>query len=202
MINKKHLANLSKYSKDFSKNKPFPNIVLDSFFDEKYLDDVRNSLGTENFIHKDSDLFEFYQTNDLASSKIPKVIEFRKYLLSEEFMKFIEELTSVKLKRNKISIHSTLYTDTHYLLCHDDQLDDRRLAIMIYLSDLKEQNGGKLVLYDSDSKGKKPKNAVVNITPKFNRFAIFKIGEKSFHEVTEVTGNKPRLAIGWWYYDK
>jgi prolyl 3-hydroxylase /prolyl 3,4-dihydroxylase len=200
MIDNKHLKNVSKYKTSFSKNKPYPNIVLDGFFDAKFLNKIRNSLGSENFAHKDSDLFEFYQTDDLISSKISELAEFRKYLLSEEAINFMEELSGVKLDRKKISIHATLYTDTHYLLCHDDQLDDRRLAIMIYLSDLDEKNGGKLVLYDS--KGKKPTKVQVSITPKFNRFAIFKIGEKSFHEVTEVIGNKPRLAIGWWYYDK
>ena len=128
------------------------------------------------------------------------MIDFRNYLLSVEFLTFIEKLTNTKIDHKMISIHSTRYNNTHYLLCHDDQLDNRIFAIMIYLKDMNDNEGGALRLFDS--KKNSPTSIVKSITPKFNRFAIFKISKDSFHDVSEVLVDKDRLAIGWWYYVK
>ena len=199
IINQEYL-DTKKLRMRFENNKPFPCLEIEDFFDKEYIENVKIELMKESFELKDSDLFKFFQTGDFASSKNKKIIQFRRYLSSKEFTRYISGMTGVKIRPLKISIHGTCYKDTHYLLCHDDRLDDRRLAIMIYLNDMQEKGGGALRLYNS--KGKGPCNIVKEIYPKFNKMAIFLISKKSFHDVSEVLVNKDRLAVGWWYYDK
>jgi len=194
LINKKY-ANPELLAKKFSGNKPFPYIVLDKFFDEKFLDKLRNALKKEHYELKEADLFTFMQSNDLNRTKNIVIKTFVKFLKGKEFTNYIEKLSESKLKIGKISIHATAYTNTHYLLCHDDEVDDRVVALMIYLSDLENKDGGKLRLFEKN-------NALVEIIPKFNRFVIFKISKKSLHDVEEIYTDAIRLTLGWWYYDK
>ncbi len=193
-INPKY-TDTKKLAKTFTKGKPFPYIVMDNFFDEKTLNRVRNALTREHYDLKESDLFTFLQSRDLNGAKDKAVKGFVDYLKSESFIQYIGGLTGTKLKKGKISVHSTVYTNTHYLLCHDDELDTRKIALMIYLTDMKPKDGGSLRLFS--------KNGMVkSVTPKFNRLALFKISDKSLHDVEEVYTDAIRLTLGWWYYDQ
>ena len=198
-INPKH-ADTKKLRTNFTKNTPFHYIEIEDFFNKKYISNVKKALVKESFELKDSDLFKFFQTKDFQSSDSPSIINFRKYLLSKKFTKYISDVTGVKIVPSKISIHGTCYKDTNYLLCHDDQLDDRRLAVMIYLNDMQKKDGGALRLYSQ--KGNNPKSLAKEISTKFNKLVVFLISKNSFHDVSEMLVNKERLAIGWWYYDK
>ena len=64
----------------------------------------------------------------------------------------------------------TLYVDTDYLLCHDDQLEGRKIAYLFYLSDMKETDGGSLNLFAS--KNRVPTTIERKIIPKFNTFSF------------------------------
>ena len=87
------------------------------------------------------------------------------------------------------------YTD--HLLCHDDELEGRRIAfIMYFVKDWTEKDGGTLDLFDRDANGD-PKDVVKRLVPKSNSMAFFEVTEKSFHQVAEVlTKDKQRLSIG------
>jgi prolyl 3-hydroxylase /prolyl 3,4-dihydroxylase len=192
----------SKYKKleseKFRKAKPFPHLELPQFFDKKFLIPICNAIQKEPFYTKRSDLFQFKQTQDLISSKQAAIKELRKYLLSEEMISFMEQITGLKLKRGKLDLAGTMYEDTDYLLCHDDQLDKRKIAFLIYLSDMNEKDGGYLSLFSQ--KGGKPTKIVKKIIPKYNKLAFFEVSKISFHSVEEVKTDKQRIAIGGWYY--
>jgi Rps23 Pro-64 3,4-dihydroxylase Tpa1-like proline 4-hydroxylase len=200
-IFKKYLSNEFVYlsQKKFKNAEPFPHLFVDGFFDEAKLNIVFKELLKENFERKESDLFSLYQTQDFETSQSKKLLEFREILISKEFLSFMESLTGLKLKTWKISLAGSLYEDGDYLLCHDDRLEGRKIAFMIYLNDLEKKNGGSLDLFSS-VKGK-PDNIIKFIQPKFNRFVIFEVSRTSFHQVAEVIG-KQRFAIGGWFYGK
>ena len=112
----------------------------------------------------------------------------------------MQTITNSKLKSNLIDMAGTLYNDSDFLLCHDDQLEGRQIAYFFYLSTMKKDDGGKLQLYDS--KQNKPSTIKATITPNFNTFAFFQVSPKSFHSVEEVTSTRQRLAIsGWFHHD-
>jgi prolyl 3-hydroxylase /prolyl 3,4-dihydroxylase len=179
--------------------KPFPHLEIENLFDEEKLTEVFQALTELQFENKESDLFKLYQTKDLASCEgILK--SFRTYLMSEEFISYMEKLTGLKLKRNTIDLAGTLYSDTCFLLCHDDQLDFRKIAFLIYLNDMEDDEGGSLNLFDSENN--LPKSVVKKIIPKFNKFAFFEVSKNSFHEVEEVIVDKQRIAIGGWFHDQ
>ena len=93
----------------------------------------------------------------------------------------------------------TLYESGDYLLCHDDELEGRKIAYVFYLSEnFKEGDSGNFTLFDS--KMGKPFRAVKKYVPLFNRLLIFEVSRKSFHEVEENLSDKKRYAIGGWLH--
>jgi len=199
-INKSWLNSdkIKKIRSSFSNSKPFEHAELADLFNEAKLRKILADLEKEPFIRKESDLFKFEQTEDLESSKVNSLKEFRDFLCSEEFILFLRELFGIKLKTGKINLTGTRYSDTDFLLPHDDRLEGRKLAYMIYLTDLNKKDGGSLSLLDS--KNSIPTSSAKRIMPNFNKFIAFKVSEKSFHEIEEVISNKKRIALSGWFY--
>ncbi|MBI4919561.1 2OG-Fe(II) oxygenase [archaeon] len=197
-INKKYLQP-EQFKQEFLNNKPYPHLEFKNFLKEEKAMEVLKSLAQEKFIEKEADLFKFMQTNDLGSTKNRVVKEFVQFLYSKEFIDYMQKLTGFKFQ-NKVDVAGTLYQNTDYLLCHDDELEGRKIAFLFYFSDFEENEGGSLNLFDS-KKGK-PVKVVKKIVPKFNKLAFFEVSPISFHEVEEVIADKQRIAIGGWFYDK
>ena len=124
--------------------------------------------------------------------------EFRSFLFSPEFVSYLSTLTGIALQPKKIDMSGTIYQDTDYLLCHDDQLESRKVAYIIYLSDLTPEEGGQLVFYNQ--KNGKPTTVAKSIIPRFNTFAFFLVSPQSFHTVEEVVGDTQRIALTGWFY--
>ena len=201
-INPKYLEKnkVEELKKTFISNKPFAHLELDNFFTKEFCNNLLEALSKQGFYFKDSDLFKLSQTNDLSSTKNKVLKEAYKFLASKEFIQFMESLTNLKLKSGKIDLAGSLYSDTNYLLCHDDQLEGRKIAFLIYLTDFKESEGGSLNLFSS--KKNLPDKVLKKIIPKFNKFAFFEVSDISFHEVEEVIVDKQRLALGGWFHGK
>jgi len=181
----------------FVKNKPYKHIIINNFLSEKRAKDLLRALKKERFEEKDSDLFQFRQTQELKYSKNKVVKEFYRFFSSKEFLDLVGKITGKKLR--KADMAGTLYIDTDYLLCHDDRLEGRKIAYVYYLSeDFKEKDGGAFVLLDS--KNKKVNKAAKKYYPKWNSLLLFEVSKKSWHEVEEVVGNKKRYAIGGWFH--
>lgn len=189
--------NILKLNKEFLEAKNFPHISIDNLFKENKLLELKESLKNENYYLEESDLYEFLRTFDLKNSKNKNIIELRNFLLSEEFLKLIENITNLKIKRNYVDIHSLKLKNTHYMLCHDDLVQERKIAFIINLSNMEEKDGGALELIEmsSDDTGKVFKT----IVSKFGKFNMFLVTENSYHSVSENISNKERISISGWY---
>jgi len=194
-INEKHLNNINKARAGFLKSKPYPHFVLNDFFNGNKLLKLKNALAKEKYEKIEKDLFSLSHTKDLVSSKNNSIKEFYGLLSSYEFISLMQKLTNEKLT-GKIDMQSHVMTQGDYLLFHDDELEGRSIAYIVYLTNLSQKDGGTLRLYDIKS----PLNPAKKIYPKFNSFACFKVSTKSLHDVEEVKSKKKRLTIGGWFY--
>ena len=196
-INEKYLneSNIKKINQNFQKSKPYPNFALKDFFNKNGILKLRNEVQKEKFEKIEKDLFSLSHTKDLVSSQNPLIKEFYNLLSSKEFIFFIKKLTRDRLSL-KIDMQSHSMVQGDYLLFHDDVVEGRKIAYIVYLETLKSSNGGSLRLYGI----KNPLNPITKITPTFCTFACFKVSSKSLHDVEEIKSNKKRLTIGGWFY--
>lgn len=183
----------------YQRNLPFPHLLIKDFLKEPQAKKLLTSLKKEPFGKKQSDLFSLSQTQDFATTEQITLKEFYELFQSKEFTKMISAITKIKLKGKTIDMAGSLYEDTDYLLCHDDQLEGRRIAYIYYLSEkFTEKDGGALGLL-SDEQGK-PVSTAQRHAPAWNSIIFFEVSPKSWHEVEEILSQKKRYAIGGWLY--
>ncbi len=200
-INPKYLAakEIEHFQTVFLIQKPFPHLEIKHFFRQEKAIEIVKALSEEKFIPQQADLFQFKQTDDFKNTKNKVLQEFCRFISSRDFTRYLSNITSVPLKPNSIDMSGTLYEDTDYLLCHDDQLEGRKIAYFLYLSDLDQNDGGALNLFSS--KEGIPDEVQATIIPQFNTFSFFLVSEKSFHEVAEVLRDVQRIAISGWFHE-
>lgn len=201
-INSKYLDSMeiNKIRSKFMNNKPFHSIVLSDFLNLDKAKDVKNTLLEQEYYIEEHDLYKFMRTINFKDIKDKKIKDFTEFISSNEFISFMENLTGLKFVRDKFELHSLNFHNTHYLLCHDDQVQERSIAFIIYFcEDFNKDDGGELELFNSNSKGE-PTTVVQSILPKFNQFTCFEVSTKSYHQVNEVLVDKDRLSIGGWFY--
>ena len=197
-INQKYLkqANINSIRKSFIKGKPYPNFALADFLMKEKALLLEKNVLKEQFTKQDKDLFSFSNTKGLLHSSNQIVGEFFSFLSSKELLKYMAYLTNEE-KFNGIDMHAHKFVQGDYLLFHDDVVEGRGVAYILYLSHgFKEADGGRLRLYDI----KKPQKPVKSVLPLFNSFACFKVSNKSLHNVEEVKTGKVRLTVGGWFY--
>lgn len=188
-----------KFVDKFGKAKPFPHIVIRNFLNEAVAERLLGELKQEKFTFKDSDLFQLNQTDDLKFTKSRLLKEFYDYARSKEFAKIMSQITGLKLSPGALDLAGSLYKSGNYLLCHDDRVEDRKLAYIIYLSKgFEEKDGARFVLFDN-KKGK-PNTEVKKYIPEWNSLLIFEVSDISFHSVEENFSDKDRYAIGGWLH--
>ncbi|XP_015109467.1 prolyl 3-hydroxylase OGFOD1 [Diachasma alloeum] len=173
---------------------------------------ISNFLNSENFLEKlitelsdietrrpETDLYSFEQTSDLANVDTEKIVQLHQ-LFQNELRNWMQTNTGIELN-TKISMSSTAYSDTDYLLCHDDHLGDRRIAFILYLSkNWTPEDGGSLDLFDTDSSGL-PRKIVRSLVPEYNSLVFFEVSDNTYHQVAEVTSpDKRRLTINGWFH--
>ena len=203
-------SEISALSRKFRAAKPFPHLVIENFLANHKL---LMALENEKFYRKDSDLFSFSQSNNLFYSKSPVVSAAVKMFSSQQFAALIGKISGIKLKAGAVDVSASLYEKTDYLLCHDDQLEGRKIAFISYLSkSFAAADGGALVFLSNkvgnsrpalplrQSKGSHPDKKVVAYPPLQNSLMIFAVSKKSWHEVEEVLADRKRYTIGGWLH--
>lgn len=170
---------------------------------EKLCSKLKEELSHLEFIEKNNDLYQFHQTEDLSSRDSPEQPYFNafKSVLRGEVKEMVEEMTGISLNDN-IDLFCGKYAHTDYLLCHDDELEGRRIAFIFYLvsPSWSESDGGSLDLFDTDSKGE-PDKVVKSLLPVLNSFAFFPVNDKSYHQVAEVLSkDNIRLSLSGWFH--
>ncbi|EFA10164.1 prolyl 3-hydroxylase OGFOD1 [Tribolium castaneum] len=184
---------------------PFKVCVVNNFLENpSFLDEIRQEFNEIDWNVRSLDLYEFFQSKDLKHlTDLPNINLLYK-LLQSDVMNWVAEITGLKLTH--ISATCSFYSNTDYLLVHDDQREDRMVAFILYLTGKNgwlENKGGALQLLNKDNEGQ-PAEIARNIYPANNQFVFFPVTSDSYHQVAEVTSlEDTRLSInGWFHTDK
>ena len=196
-------------SKEFGNNNitfstvPFKHCILKHFFTE--LDSVElleKELSFLKLTNRNSDLLMFQQSCDLSKPDKPILTSFISSFRTQ-FLQFICKSTHFDLDINNISLSFANYSFGDYLLCHDDQLEDRKIAFIYYLvaDNWGLSDGGTFDLFNS--KDLKPFEIAKSIIPSRNTLIFFEVSNISFHQVSEIlSSNKSRLSLAGWFHSK
>ncbi len=187
---------LSTAGEQYRTATPFPHIQIQDFLKEEQLEAIEEALSNHQFEHKESDLFSLAQTPALNTLADPVLDSYLAFLNSTEFREWMHALTGVMTTPGLLDAFGAIYMDTDYLLPHDDQLDDRKIAYILYLTSLTQEQGGALALY-TDENGH-PAEVVKRYPPQRNALNVFTVTDTSWHEVEEVTADTHRVSIGGW----
>ncbi|XP_033118300.1 prolyl 3-hydroxylase OGFOD1-like [Anneissia japonica] len=179
---------------------PFTCCVLPNFVkNQEFLEDLQDELLKLDFQEKSNDLYKFHQSQALQNLSSPNILAL-KNLLYKDFTKWLTDVTNITFT-DTIDMTCARYEYTDTLLCHDDELEGRRIAFIFYLvPPWKEEDGGSLDLFDVDEDGQ-PKDIMRSLLPRFNNFVFFEVNPVSFHQVAEVLSkSKCRLSISGWFH--
>ncbi|XP_074865100.1 prolyl 3-hydroxylase OGFOD1 [Carettochelys insculpta] len=179
---------------------PFSHCVIPNFIQcSGFLDGLREELLGLDFHEKCNDLYKFKQSDDLRERKEPHISALRKVLF-EEFREWLSVVTQVELEPT-VDLSCAKYEYTDALLCHDDELEGRRIAFILYLVPPWEKgDGGTLDLYSTDGHFQ-PQQVVKSLVPTWNSLVFFEVSPVSFHQVSEVlTKGKCRLSVSGWFH--
>lgn len=180
--------------------KPFRVCRISNFLsNEEFMDDIKNELLDVKSRRNSIDLYQFEQTSDLANVDT-KNLKLLYETFQSDLATWMEKTTHIPLNK-KLSMSSSCYSDTDYLLCHDDNMGDRRIAYILYLSkNWTPEDGGALDLFDTDEHGL-PRNVVKSLVPEYNSLVFFEVVDNSYHQVAEVLSpEKSRWTINGWFH--
>ena len=203
--------NYDDLRKSYINEDPFPNIELKNFFKEEFLNKVLNEFPdlsqkkSENYNNKNEIKFANNDYNNFS----PNIKSLFDYLNSEEFILFLQNLTSIKEKLiadkylNGGGLHEIkrggllkIHTDFNR---HPSMELDRRLNVLIYLNkEWEESYGGHLQLWDKDMKNCKKK-----YLPTFNSMVVFGTTDFSNHghpDPLTCPNDRSRKSIATYYY--
>lgn len=190
---------IEELKKSFSHGKPYKYVFIENFLNEEKANKILEALNKEEFCEKECDLFSLNQTNDFSSIKKGILKDFYESFKCEELGNWVEKISGIKLEIGKIDMSGSLYKEGSYLLCHDDELEGRKIAYVFYLSrDFEKKDGGSFVMLNSLNG--EPTDEAKRYSPKWNSILMFEVSEKSFHEVEENMSKKDRYAIGGWFH--
>ncbi|RUS77524.1 hypothetical protein EGW08_014708 [Elysia chlorotica] len=179
---------------------PFRHCILPNFItSQDYVNDLESALLDLPLRDKNNDLYKFSQSRDLNHSKSSMIASFR--AMCEVVRGFLSGVTEIPLN-SKIDLFCSQYKYTDVLLCHDDELEERRIAFIYYLVPELwcQADGGTLDLFDATDLGH-PKSIIKSVVPKRNSFLFFEVSALSFHQVAEVLSeDKTRLSISGWFH--
>ncbi|XP_064387306.1 prolyl 3-hydroxylase OGFOD1-like [Halichondria panicea] len=188
--------------------RPFQCCVLPKFIKtpvametsrEGLLEGLTRELLRLKFYEKNNDLYQFHQSNDLKKFTDYRCISALRCLLREQCLPWLRQVTGLQLT-DTIDITCSKYEYTDVLLCHDDELEGRRIAFILYLvPEWSKEDGGSLDLFTVDGKGQ-PSSICQSLIPDSNNFIFFDVNAVSFHQVSEVLSTKTRLSVSGWFH--
>ena len=203
-----------KEKKNYINAEPFPNIVIEDFFNENFLSKILSefpdlSKKNNSQVYKNKNEVKFANNNYNEFTKNIKI--FFDFLNSDFFLTFLNKITNIKEKLisdpelNGGGLHEIkrggllkMHTDFNR---HPNLDIDRRLNVLIYLNkNWKDDFGGHLQLWDSDMKMCRKK-----ILPTFNTMVIFSTTDFSNHghpDPLNCPYNFSRKSIATYYFSK
>tara|TARA_B100000575_G_C23038262_1_gene597547 strand:+ start:263 stop:1108 length:846 start_codon:yes stop_codon:yes gene_type:complete len=199
-------------SDNYNNNKPFPHIVFENFFSESFLENVLEEFPD---LSKSKDSEEYKSKNEVKFSNNNystfegSTKKFVDFLNSNKFLKFLENLTSIKEKLlsdphlmggglHEIKRGGVLKIHTDFNR-HPFLPLDRRLNLLVYLNkNWSSSYGGELELWD-----KEMQKAEKKISPIFNKIVIFSTNDFSNHghpEPLNCPKHLSRKSIALYYF--
>jgi hypothetical protein len=123
-------------------------------------------------------------------------LQFRKAFQRPEFQGFFEAISGLPLGwSDDFGAHSMVRGD--FLRPHSDDNRNRRLAIVIYLSqDWQSRFGGVLHVVHEDG-------TITEVEPEYNSMIAFDVLKAPAHlvlPIEDAAGDQQRLSIGGWYH--
>ncbi|XP_072236590.1 prolyl 3-hydroxylase OGFOD1 [Leuresthes tenuis] len=179
---------------------PFPHCIIRNFLSSAtFTENLQRELLELNFHEKSNDLYKFKQSDDLKKRKEPHIVGLRTALFGR-FRSWLGEVLGVELEPT-VDISCAKYEHTDVLLCHDDELEGRRVAFILYLvPPWQSSDGGTLDLYTTDSNFQ-PQSIAKSLVPSWNTLILFEVSPVSFHQVSEVLSqDKCRLSLSGWFH--
>lgn len=188
-----------------SVNDPFRCITLYEFLKSEsqptmeFFVQLRKELEGLEMFEKNNDLYRFHQSEDLKLCKGEAISAIRK-LFNEEVRQLMIDVTGISLNET-VNLTYSVYQQGDVLLCHDDELDTRRIAFVLYISpEWSVEDGGALNLFNTDTNGC-PNKIVHSLVPRENAFLFFEVAPNSYHEVAEILSkDRKRLSINGWFH--
>ena len=183
---------------------PFPcGVIRDFLAEPQFVSVLQSECDKLNFVEKNNDLYKFRQSPALSSETGGCIGKLRKCLLTD-LRPWIMDILDVELEEDGLDLFCARYQHTDTLLCHDDELEGRKVAFIFYLTEesWSEEDGGLLELFRTDARGD-PADVVTRLLPRHNSFAFFEVSPVSFHQVSEVLSQtKQRLSLSGWFHGK
>ncbi|XP_030620927.1 prolyl 3-hydroxylase OGFOD1 [Chanos chanos] len=179
---------------------PFSHCKITNFLQsESFVESLQTELLQLKFNHKSNDLYKFQQSDDLKKRTDHHITELRSVLFGQ-FRSWLSEVLEVELEPT-VDISCAKYEHTDVLLCHDDELEGRRVAFILYLvPPWEEKDGGALDLFNTDEHCQ-PMCIVKSLLPCWNTLVFFEVSPISFHQVAEVIAeDKCRLSLSGWFH--
>ncbi|XP_030652696.1 prolyl 3-hydroxylase OGFOD1 isoform X2 [Nomascus leucogenys] len=160
---------------------PFLHCVIPNFIQSQdFLEGLQKELMNLDFHEKYNDLYKFQQSDDLKKRREPHISALRK-ILFEDFRSWLSDISKIDLE-STIDMSCAKYEFTDALLCHDDELEGRRIAFILYLVPPWDRSlGGTLDLYSIDEHFQ-PKQIVKSLIPSWNKLVFFEVSPVSFHQ--------------------
>ncbi|NXI58946.1 OGFD1 hydroxylase, partial [Chloroceryle aenea] len=139
------------------------------------------------------------QSEELGGRPEPHVAALR-HVLCEEFRAWLSAVTQIELEPT-VDLSCARYEYTDVLLCHDDELEGRRIAFILYLvPPWQESDGGTLDLYSTDEHFQ-PQQIVKSLVPSWNTLVFFEVSPVSFHQARSfLSREKCRLSVSGWFH--
>jgi len=110
---------------------PFTTAKISNLVNAEFLSELGAELQSLDLTEKDNDLYKFRQTDELNQVELPAISAFRRMLL-QQLKPIISRMIGCELT-DKLALFGARYERTDYLLCHDDELEGRRVAFIMYL---------------------------------------------------------------------
>ncbi len=206
-------ANVAEMAQRYKSAEPFPHIMIDGLFDERYLRsvvaDVPSPLERKDLFSKDE---KYLQERKFAWRDVPNMgarsLEFIAALQSKPFLEFLTQLTGIEgllpdpylwgagyhqvLRGGKLAIHADFNI-------HPQTKMYRRLNVLVYLNEnWNEEWGGHVELWDKDMR-----HCVQKIAPLLGRMVVFNTTEDSYHghpDPLTCPDDRVRKSLALYYY--
>eukprot|EP00929_Paragymnodinium_shiwhaense_P101094 TRINITY_DN63909_c0_g1_i1.p1 TRINITY_DN63909_c0_g1~~TRINITY_DN63909_c0_g1_i1.p1 ORF type:complete len:653 (+),score=174.91 TRINITY_DN63909_c0_g1_i1:88-1959(+) len=165
----------TELKESFASGKPYPYCVIRPFLGPEGFAAAREALQSIPSDEKETDLFRFFQTPELAplgrrsgtgrmtgsSSQghnpavekhaTPALHKLLGVFTSTEFRELCQEVTQCGELCDRVDMAAQVYPRGSHLLCHDDVIGTRKVSFVYYLTDpseeWKSEEGGALELY-------------------------------------------------------